>query len=69
MYISVAESCAKGFKRWSDAHPSAGNDNDGGDIPDGVGVAITEAQMNYTRLTSAESPRDPWRVPGVANAL
>lgn len=69
MYISFSESCAKGFKRWSDAHPSAGNDNEGGDIPNDVAGAITGAQLNYTRQTSTEIQRDPWRVPGVANAL
>ena len=29
MYISLAQSRAKGFKRWSDAHEPYGNDNEG----------------------------------------
>lgn len=29
MYISLADSCAKGFRRWSDAHEPHGNDNEG----------------------------------------
>ncbi len=29
MYISLAESLAKGFRRWSDAHQPCGNDNEG----------------------------------------
>lgn len=69
MYISFAESCAKGFKRWSDAHPAAGNDNDSGNVPNGVALAITEAETTYTPMTSVESPRHPWRVPGMANTL
>src|SRR5436305_8560044 len=45
MYISFAESCAKGFKRWSAAHLPAGNDNDGGDIPNGVAVTVADAAI------------------------
>jgi hypothetical protein len=69
MYISFAESCAKGFKRWSVAHLPAGNDNDGGDVPKGVAVTVAEAAINYAVITSTKAPRDPWRVPGVAHAL
>jgi len=29
MYISLAESLATGFRRWSDAHQPCGNDNEG----------------------------------------
>jgi hypothetical protein len=29
MYISLAESLAKGFRRWSDAHQPCGNNNEG----------------------------------------
>jgi hypothetical protein len=28
MYISYRESAAKGFKKWSVAHPTGSNDND-----------------------------------------
>jgi len=69
MYISFAESRARGFKRWSDAHRPAGNDNDDGDVPSAVAVSITQAALNYTALTSTQRPPDPWRVPGVAHAL
>jgi hypothetical protein len=69
MYISFAESCAKGFKRWSAAHLPAGNDNDGGDVPKGVAVTVAESAINYAVITSTKEPRDPWRVPGVAHAL
>jgi hypothetical protein len=68
MYISFAESCAKGFKRWSDAHRHAGNDNDG-DVPSAVAVAVADSEIDYAVLTSTETPRDPWRVPGVAHAF
>jgi hypothetical protein len=68
MYISFAESCAKGFKKWSDAHRRPGNDNDG-DVPNGVAVAVADSEIDYAVLTSTETPRDPWRVPGVAHAF
>jgi hypothetical protein len=68
MYISFAESCTKGFKKWSDAHRRPGNDNDG-DVPNGVAVAVADSEIDYAVLTSTETPRDPWRVPGVAHAF
>jgi hypothetical protein len=57
MYISLAESCAKGFRKWSDAHPPASNDNPGD---------FARADALVVRL---EAPRDPWLVPGVRNTL
>ena len=66
MYISFKESSAKGFKRWSDAHPSAGNDNDG-DLPNGVAVSMSRPKIDYAVTTSR--PRDLWLVPGMARTL
>lgn len=66
MYISFAESCAKGFKRWSDAHPPAGNDNDG-DIPRAVSVTVAKSTIGHALMTSGL--RDPWLVPGMAHTL
>jgi hypothetical protein len=57
MYISLEESCEKGFRKWSDAHPPASNDNAGD-------VAIANALIK-----PPEAPRDPWLVPGVGNAF
>lgn len=39
MYISLAESCANGFKKWSDAHQPHSNDDDG-DVAKGDVIAI-----------------------------
>jgi len=57
MYISLKESCEKGFRKWSDAHPTAGNDN-----PDDIPVMDALAK-------TPEGSRDPWLVPGVGNTL
>ena len=55
MYISLAESCSKGFRKWSDAHPPAAND-DAGDFVKIDALAIPP-----------ETSRDSWLVPGVGN--
>ncbi len=57
MYISLAESSAKGFRRWSDAHPPCGNDNE------------TEVAQLDAVMMPPEGPRDPWLVPGAGNAF
>ena len=61
MYISLKDSCAKGFRRWADAHqPEIKN----------------ELRASWSRLVSAspdqdspvltllERPHHPWLVPG-----
>ncbi len=68
MYISLAESLAKGFRRWSNAHQPCGNDNE-------VKVARLDALVSadsgieYAVIMPPEGPRDPWLVPGVGNAF
>ncbi len=57
MYISLLESRAKGFGKWSAAHGPASNDNAGD-------VARVDALVK-----PAEAPRDPWLVPGLRNTL
>jgi hypothetical protein len=56
MYISLLESYAKGFRKWSDAHPPAAND-DAGDLAKVDALVIPP-----------EAARDPWLVPGVGNS-
>ena len=57
MYISLAESCSKGFRKWSDAHPPAAND-DAGDFVKIDALAIPP-----------ETSRDSWLVPGVGKTF
>jgi hypothetical protein len=63
MYISLAESRANGFRKWSDAHPPHRN----GDVASGDVVA--DLGSDYAAMTPAEQAHGPWRVPGVGNAL
>jgi hypothetical protein len=63
MYISLAESRANGFRKWSDAHPPHRN----GDVARGDVVA--DLGSDYAAMTPAEQTHGPWRVPGVGNAL
>jgi hypothetical protein len=46
MYISFAESCTKGFKKWSVARGPVGSDNDG-DVPNGASVTVGASEINY----------------------
>jgi hypothetical protein len=68
MYISLAESCATGFRRWSDAHPPYGNDNEG-DVARLDALACADLGIEYAVITPPEGPRAPWLVPGVGNTL
>ena len=62
MYISLKDSCAKGFRRWADAHqPEIKNDlraNEGSRL---VGAS---PHQDSPVLTSLERPHHPWLVPG-----
>ena len=64
MYISYAESCAKGFKKWSNSHQIRSND---GAVVDALSMA--DSGMEYPALMSAEAPRGAWLVPGVGNTF
>ena len=60
MYIPPRDSCAKGFKKWSDAHqPEINNDVCAGG---GYGVVATDPDLDNRVMTS---PHRPWLVPGV----
>ena len=68
MYISLAESRANGFRKWSDAHPPHRNDDDG-DVAGDDAIAIADLGIGYAVMTPPEQMHGPWRVPGVGNAL
>lgn len=66
MYISLANSRAQGFKKWSDAHRPGDNDDDnsGGATP----IALTEPPGD-DREAIKETPHQPWLVPGVGSSF
>ncbi len=68
MYISLAESCAKGFRRWSDAHQSSGNDNES-DVARRDAPACAALDTEDVVMTPPEGPSAPWLVPGVGNTF
>jgi hypothetical protein len=60
MSISQRDSCAKGFKKWSDAHqPEINKDVRAGGS---YGVVATDPDLDNT---SPERLHRPWLVPGV----
>ena len=61
MYISLAESGANGFKKWSASHRPHSNDDDGN-------VARSDA-IAVANLSPSERPHSPWLVPGMANTF
>jgi hypothetical protein len=61
MYISLAASRSGGFKKWSDAHPQASNDDD---FPAGASPVALAAPSFDDR-----PPHYPWFVPGVGVSL
>jgi hypothetical protein len=62
MYISLADSRAKGFKKWSDAHqPERLGDARAGAGEGGV-IAAPDLAQGVTK--PAEPPHRPWLVPG-----
>jgi hypothetical protein len=56
MYISLAESRANGFMKWSDAHPPLSNDDDG-DVARDDAIAIADLDIDYAVMT--EQPHGP----------
>jgi hypothetical protein len=68
MYISLAESCAKGFRRWSDAHQPFGNDNEG-DVARLDALACAASGIEYAGMTPPNAPHAPWLVPGVGSTF
>ena len=63
MYISLKESCAKGFKKWADAHqPEIKNDLGASGRN---GLAAASPDHDNLAMTSLERPpHRPWLVPG-----
>jgi hypothetical protein len=63
MTISRVSNLATGFRKWSTAHPPAGNDNDhpGGATP----IALTAPKLDNQVIAPPEQPHRPWLVPGM----
>jgi hypothetical protein len=68
MYISLRESRANGFRRWSDAHQPHSND-DADDIARVDALAVAASGRGYAAMTAPEGRPDPWQVPGVGNTF
>ena len=68
MYISLTESRAKGFRRWSETHQPHSND-DADDVARITALAIAAAGGGYAAMTAPERPPAPWLVPGVGNTF
>jgi hypothetical protein len=62
MFISLKDSCAKGFKKWADAHqPEIKNDLAASERN---GLAAASRNHDNLAMTSLEPPHRPWLVPG-----
>jgi hypothetical protein len=62
MYISLKDSCAKGFKKWADAHqPEIKNDLGASGRN---GLAAASPDHDSLAMTSLGQPHRPWLVPG-----
>ncbi|HJU14885.1 MAG TPA: hypothetical protein VJ770_00305 [Stellaceae bacterium] len=62
MYISLADSLAKGFRRWADAHQPDNKIDDHASGGDAVNTADLDADGAV--LTPPERAHRPWLVPG-----
>jgi len=65
MFISLAVSRSEGLKSWSDAHPSASNDDD---HPAGA-PAVALAVPSFDDAEVMKQPGCPWVVPAVSVSL
>jgi hypothetical protein len=61
MRISLADSRADGFRKWSDAHPAIST-------ADNASIAADQ-DLDLPILTPPERPHIPWLVPGVGTGL
>jgi hypothetical protein len=66
MYISLNDSRANGFKKWSDDH-QPGNDDD--DNPSGATPIAIARPPSKDRDAAEELPHRPWAVPGVGGSF
>jgi hypothetical protein len=61
MYISLKDSCAKGFRKWADAYqPEIKNDLR---ASRGNGLAAASPDQDNLVIPSLERPHRPWLVP------
>ena len=58
MYISLADSCSKGFRKWADAHQPDDSSNRHGS------AAVVTTDPVDVAITPPEQPHRPWLVPG-----
>ena len=61
MYISLEDSRAKGFMKWSDAHPERSGE---ARTVAGEGALVAGPDLAQAVMTPAEQPHRPWLVPG-----
>ena len=62
MYVSLADSRAKGFKKWADIRQP---EKLGGALAGaGAGGVIAATDLGQEVTTPAEQPHRPWLVPG-----
>jgi hypothetical protein len=62
MYVSLADSRAKGFKKWADVHQP--EKLGGARAGAGEGGVIVAPDLDQGMTTPAEQPHRPWLVPG-----
>ena len=58
MYISLKNSCSKGFKKWADAHEPQSQ------APVGDEPVADDPGLDSGVMTPPEQPHRPWLVPG-----
>ena len=62
MYISLADSHAKGFKKWADIHQPEKLDGARAGADEGSVIAASDLDQEVT--APPEQPHRPWLVPG-----
>jgi hypothetical protein len=62
MYVSLADSRAKGFKKWADVHQPEKLGGARAGVGEGGVIAAPDLDQGVT--TPAERPHRPWLVPG-----
>jgi hypothetical protein len=65
MFISLAVSRSGGFKSWSDAHPSASNDDDHPAVAPAVALAVP----SFDDAEVTKRPGCPWIIPALNVSL